>query len=249
MIQDSSVLSSEVGVEDLLRHIKDLSYVLSACNSVVLTDRNQTISLFRFALSLCNSYLKSRDYYSNSSDREGDVLALCYCGYYTYSPTELQQDSLLLEVVLRKFQFAVKLLKMRLYKAILATSTRGLNAYDWKEFHNQFVNRSILEIARAYAKEGDIQALRQILAYCPQCFLPYRYEILTLLPLVTEPSDFFDLLPSCQNKYQEGEYEWQQGTETHSLNLLNSSIVNWFEKQEIIESLLSFVSLFVPPHF
>jgi len=127
---------------------------------------------------------------------------------------------------------------MRLYKAILTTSSRGLNSYDWREFENRFVQRRIIDTIHEYAEEGDTQALRQILCYCPQCFLPYRYEILSVLPLVTEPSDYFDLLPSCRSPYREGWYEWQQGTETHSLNLLDSSAVNWLEKREIVKALL-----------
>ena len=243
LIEHSLVLSSESDCEDLLRHIKDLSYVLSACHSVILTDRNQTINLIRFGLSLCNSYLKSHGYYSCPSDHDNDTLSLCHCDHYSYSVLDLQKDSLLLEVVLRKFQFTVELLKMRLYKAILTTSSRGLNSYDWREFENRFVQRRIIDTIHEYAEEGDTQALRQILCYCPQCFLPYRYEILSVLPMVTEPSDYFDLLPSCRSPYREGWYEWQQGTETHSLNLLDSSAVNWLEKREIVKALLEYVSI------
>lgn len=62
---------------------------------------------------------------------------------------------MLLEVVLRKFQFTVELLKMRLYKAILTTSSRGLNSYDWREFENRFVQRRIIDTIHEYAEEGD----------------------------------------------------------------------------------------------
>ena len=208
---------------------------------MILTDRNQTINLIRFGLSLCNSYLKSHNHYSCPTDHDSDTLSQCHHNHYSYTISDFQKDPLLLDVVLRKFQFTTKLLKMRLYKAILTTSTRGLNAYDWREFENRFVQRSIIDIAREYADNGDTQALRQILCYCPQCFLPYRYEILSRLPLVTESSDYFDLLPSCRSAPQEGLFEWQQGSETHSINLLDSSAVNWFEKQEIVGFLLEYV--------
>lgn len=46
-----------------------------------------------------------------------------------------------------KMHFAVTLLKMRLYKAVLTAGERGLLAYDWREFQHKYKMGSICELA------------------------------------------------------------------------------------------------------
>ena len=129
-------------LEGLLRHIKDPLFVLAACKSVLPRDRNQTVSLLRFALTYTNNLLRNRGFFSVTHSVK-DPLATCVPANYSYSPRELNDDRELRSLVRYKLHFAVTLLKMRLYKAVLTAGERGLLAYDWREFQTQYKNGSI----------------------------------------------------------------------------------------------------------
>ena len=129
-------------LEGLLRHIKDPLFVLAACKSVLPRDRNQTVSLLRFALTHTNNLLRNRGFFSVTHSVK-DPLATCVPANYSYSPRELNDDRELRSLVRYKLHFAVTLLKMRLYKAVLTAGERGLLAYDWREFQTQYKNGSI----------------------------------------------------------------------------------------------------------
>lgn len=129
-------------LEGLLRHIKDPLFVLAACKSVLPRDRNQTVSLLRFALTYTNNLLRNRGFFSATHSVK-DPLAACVPANYSYSPRELNDDGELRSLVRYKLHFAVTLLKLRLYKAVLTAGERGLLAYDWREFQTQYKNGSI----------------------------------------------------------------------------------------------------------
>ena len=133
-------------LEGLLRRIKDSAFVLHACQTVLPRDRNQTVSLLRFALSYANTLLRNRGFFAANHSSK-DPLAACVPANYSYSPRDLRDDKELRSLVRYKMHFAVTLLKMRLYKAVLTAGERGLLAYDWREFQHKYKMGSICELA------------------------------------------------------------------------------------------------------
>ena len=73
----------------------------------------------------------------------------------------------------------------------------------------------------------------------PQFILPYRYDLLNLIPYVVDPSSFVQLLPAFLDNQgvEEGVFYQQENEEVKRMNLMDEETVEWYETEEILEEL------------
>lgn len=76
----------------------------------------------------------------------------------------------------------------------------------------------------------------------PQFILPYRYDLLDLIPCVVDPSSFVQLLPAFldNQEVEEGVF-YQQESEVKRINLMDEESVEWYENEDILEELQNHV--------
>ena len=232
-LQDQQHLSPSFQPDSILRKINDLSYVLHAYLTVRLSSRDQTESFFRSGLSRCNEYLSKKGFYVGStSDRESGKLLNYQMDCYQYSAQDLQQDSFLCEIVLKKFQLLVRLLKMKLYKAILTTSSAGLAGYSSEVFFSQYIHRTLLELLQDHVRSGNIQVIHQFLLTIPQPFLIHRYDILSQILLTVDPDEYCHYLPLfSQEEVREGEFCWMSQGKMYRMDVVQNHALNWFDSE------------------
>ena len=127
----------------ILSRVKDVHYVLKQCYCTQFADRKTLINVLKYGLTVCNNYLKARAFYDPPSGvPDSDVLSSCNHHFYSYTPTALRESAELRYVVLMKYLMCMKLLRIRLYNAVLMATSRGLTEYNPVEFQ-QYCAQSI----------------------------------------------------------------------------------------------------------
>lgn len=238
-LQDQQHLSPSFQPDSILSKINDLSYVLHACTTVRLSSRDQTESFFCHGLSRCNEYLSKRGFYVGStSERESGKLSNYQMNCYHYSAQELQQDPFLCEIVLKKFQLLVRLLKLKLYRAILMITPAGLAGYSSEVFFSQYIHRTLLELLQDHVRSGNIQVIHQFLLTIPQPFLIHRYAILSQILLTVDPDEYCHYLPLfSQEEVREGEFCWMSQGKMYRMDVVQNHALNWFESESTLKML------------
>ena len=121
----------------ILSRIKDVRYVLKQCYCTEFADRKTLINVLKYGLTVCNNFLKAHDLYAPPAGvSDSDVLASCHRSFYSYTPAALQESTELQYVVLMKYLLCMKLLRIRLYNAVLMATNRGLAEYNPVEFQH-----------------------------------------------------------------------------------------------------------------
>ena len=243
-IKESLHLSATFQPDNILRKINDVQYILHACLSLHLLHREQTESFLRYGISVCNAYLSKMNFYlGNTGERDGGQLANYQMDCYCYTEKEINEDPMLCEIVLRKFQLLVRLMKMRIYKSILATSSSGLMGYSSDVFYSQFVNRTLEVTVKEYLAKGNMSILQAFLQISPQSFFIHRYDMLSVIPFIVEPSEYCDYFPLFKETgVKEGEFYWGKEGKEFKVDLLNNHGLNWFERESILKELVLAVS-------
>ena len=150
---------------------------------------------------------------------------------------------MLWEIVLRKFQLLVRLMKMRIYKSILATSSSGLMGYSSDVFYSQFVNRTLEVTVKEYLAKGNMSILQAFLQISPQSFFIHRYDMLSVIPFIVEPSEYCDYFTLFKETgVKDGEFYWGKEGKEFKVDLLNNHGLNWFERESILKELVLAVS-------
>ena len=182
-------------------------------------------------------------YTGNMGERDGGQLTNYQIDCYCYTEREIRDNALLCEIVLRKFQLLVRLMKMKIYKSILATSSSGLMGYSADVFYNQFVNRSLEATVKEYIVKGNMNILPSFLQISPQAFFIHRYEMLSEIPFIVEPSDYCEYFPMfMETGIQEGEFYWGKEGKEYKVDLVKNHGLNWFERESILKELVLIVS-------
>ena len=182
-------------------------------------------------------------YLGNTGGRDGGQLSNYQMDCYCYTEKEVAENAMLCEIVLRKFQLLVRLMKMRIYKSILATSSMGLMGYSYDVFYNQFVNRPLEVTVKEYLTKGNVSILQSFLQISPQSFFIHRYDMLSAIPFIVEPSEYCDYLPLFKESgINEGEFYWGREGKEFKVDLLHNHELNWFERESILKELVLAVS-------
>ena len=192
---------------------------------------------------MCNAYLSKMNLYSGSTgERDGGQLANYQMDCYCYTEKEIRENAMLCEIVLRKFQLLVRLMKMRIYKSILAMSSTGLMGYSADVFYNQFVNQSLEETIKEYLEKGNMNIMQSFLQSSPQSFFIHRYDMLSVIPLIADPSEYCEYFPLfLESGVKEGEFYWGKNGKEFKVDLLNNHGLNWFERESILKEMVSVV--------
>lgn len=226
---------SEAGrVESVLSKIHDVLYVLRECLSTELSNRQAMMNLLKSGLRASNQWLRSKNFYVFEKRGVDDLSSSKAC-FYSYTKEDVEKDAMLREVVLCKFLICAKLNRIQFYNKLLAEDSlpEGLNL---KEFA-RYTRRPIRELALQFAQEGKHASLRKLFLSFPQLTLPYRYEIVSRFPLVSDPSSYFRFLPAFGEKEaapSPGVFSFWDGRTIQKINTLNYAEVEWFEKREIL---------------
>ena len=114
--------------------------------------------------------------------------------YYSYTASDVAKDPVLREIVSLKFLLCIKLKRMQFYNKVL-TAGRSLSGFNVEEF-NLYSQSTAYNLALRFTENGEDVYLNKLISTFPQCILPYRYDIVSHFPLVTDPSKYVHFLPA-----------------------------------------------------
>lgn len=229
------IQSSEASrVDAVLSKIHDLLYVLHACLSTELSNRQAMMNLLKTGLRASNVWLRSKNFYLFEKQAVDSLSSSRAC-YYSYTREDVEKDAMLREVALCKFLICTKLKRIQFYNKLLAANSlpEGL---DLEEFA-RYTRRPVRELALQFAQKGKHDSLGKLFLSFPQLTFPYRYEIVSHFPLVCDPSTYFRFLPAFGDPAiapSPGVFSYWNGESIEEINTLNSAEVEWFEKKEIL---------------
>ena len=231
------VLNDSSRIESVLSKIHDTLYVLHESLSTDLTNRQSIMNLLKGGLRTSNRWLRSRNFYIFEKRGDDDLNSSKAC-FYSYTVEDLEKDEMLREVVLCKFLICVKLKRIQFYNKLLAEYSlpEGFNLEELVRYTRQPVR----ELALNFARKGNTSGLGKLFLSFPQLTFPYRYEIVSQFPLVSDPSTYFQFLPAFgepQNSQSGGVFTFWDGKSIQEINTLNDAEVEWFEKKEILSRL------------
>lgn len=222
-------------IDPVLSRIRDIPYVLKHMYCTTIGDRSGTINIIKSGLRRCNQYLADH-HFTVPMAKEVDILQSCQRKNYSYTLEDIQQDETLQWVVLMKYLFCQKLMRIRFYNSI-STLSQGYTGFNCNEF-NLLYSGDFLSLCKQFALQGDVQRLLRCMTSFPQYLLPYRYTLLERIPYVTDPMTFASILPQFKGEMGEvGMFYYSESGVMKAIQLLHPDQVEWYETIEIIQYL------------
>ena len=221
-------------MESNLLKIHDTCYVLRECLKTQIDDRKATINLLKIGLRVCNTWFYSHNYYVRQ-EQDMDRLENSRACYYSYTASDVAKDPVLREIVSLKFLLCIKLKRMQFYNKVL-TAGRSLSGFNVEEF-NLYSQSTAYNLALRFTENGEDVYLNKLISTFPQCILPYRYDIVSHFPLVTDPSKYVHFLPAfdaSQGQRESGVFVCWSDDKIWEINTLNDAEVEWFEKKDVL---------------
>ncbi|KAK8803825.1 hypothetical protein WA158_001519 [Blastocystis sp. Blastoise] len=226
-------------IDDFLGKVKDSQYIITECLTRYCQAEDVYIFIIKYGLKICSDLLKQENIIDEIDGEQTEVTRTLI-----NNVDHIRGNRSIEILLIYKYLFKMKLMKLDLYRQIRREEKRGL-LFNIQEYID-IEKKNIKELALSYAQKGNLNSLKILFHMCQHVILPYRFEILNSIPEIYDPKEYeylFPQLPDIKSRYEDI-YMYKEAGAVTLINLINETALSNYGNIYILKYLQEQISVY-----